>query len=128
MRVVFDTNILISSSLWYNSVAYKLLIKLIKEDTQIFTTVEILDEYAKILKRDFRYSDQETNYIISKLLSFLKIVKPIEKFYVVKEDPDDNKILECAYFSNSKFIITYDNHLLKLKEFKGIKIIKPEEF
>jgi len=128
MRVVFDTNILISSSLWYNSVAYKLLIKLIKEDTQIFTTVEILDEYAKILKRDFRYSDEETNYIISKLLSFLKIVKPIEKFYVVKEDPDDNKILECAYFSNSKFIITYDNHLLKLKEFKGIKIIKPEEF
>ena len=83
MRVVFDTNILISSSLWYNSVAYKLLIKLIKEDTQIFTTVEILDEYAKILKRDFRYSDEETNYIISKLLSFLKIVKPIEKFYVV---------------------------------------------
>ncbi|MBI5389261.1 hypothetical protein HZB01_02675 [Candidatus Woesearchaeota archaeon] len=46
---------------------------------------------------------------------------------VVKEDPDDDMIIACAVASKSQFIITYDKHLLKLKEHKGIKIIKPEE-
>jgi len=45
---------------------------------------------------------------------------------VIKEDPDDNKIIECAISSNSEFIITYDKHLLKVKEYKGIQIIRPE--
>ena len=128
MKLTFDTNILISSSLWYNSVAYKLLIRLIKEDAEIFTTLEILDEYVKILKRDFRYNDNEIKSVLNNLLSFLKIVKPLERFDIIKEDMGNNKILECAYFSNSNFILTYDKHLLKLKGFRNIKIITPEEF
>ena len=46
---------------------------------------------------------------------------------VVKEDPDDNKIIECAIESEAEYILSYDNHLLRLKEYLGIKIIKPEE-
>ena len=46
---------------------------------------------------------------------------------VVKEDPDDDIIIECALESNSKYVITYDTHLLNLKEYQGIRIIKPEE-
>jgi len=45
----------------------------------------------------------------------------------MKDDPDDNRVLECAIESSSDYIITYDGHLLKLKEYTGIKIIKPEE-
>jgi len=127
MKIVFDTNVLISSSLWYNSVAHKLLIILIKRDVEIFTTIEILNEYVKVLKRDFKFSEEETKDIINKVINFLRIVDPIEKLNIVKDDPEDNKILECAEFSNSDFILTYDNHLLKLKKFKDIKIITPDE-
>ena len=116
MRVVFDTNILISSTLWYNSSANKLLIKLIKEDAEIFTTIEILEEYTAVLKRDFKYNDEEIKYIIGKLLCFLKIIRPLEEINIIVEDPEDNKILECADFSNSEVILTYDKHLLKLKK------------
>ena len=45
---------------------------------------------------------------------------------IVKEDPDDNKIIECAVACGADFILTYDKHLLRLKEFRGIKIIMPE--
>src|SRR3989344_7072536 len=128
MRVVFDTNILISSSIWYESVAYKLLRKLIINNTEIFTSTEILDEYIKVLKRDFKYSDKEVEYILSKMFCVLKITKPVERFDIIKEDFSDNRVLECAYSSNSEFIITYDKHLLNLKEFKNIKIITPEDF
>ena len=50
------------------------------------------------------------------------------KLDLVKADPDDNKIIECAIDGNVDFLITKDRHLLDLKKYKGIKIIKPEEF
>lgn len=53
IKVVFDTNILISSTLWDGSVSQKLLFKLIEQDAVIFSSTGILEEYQRILKRDF---------------------------------------------------------------------------
>ena len=125
--VVFDTNVLLSSTLWDGSVAQKLLQKMILSDVDIFSSSEILEEYQKILRRDFDYTEEKINKIMIVLSAFLKIVEPKEKVDVVKDDPDDNKVIECALASGSEYILTYDNHLLKLNEFRGIKIIKPEE-
>ncbi|MFO8016677.1 MAG: putative toxin-antitoxin system toxin component, PIN family [Candidatus Woesearchaeota archaeon] len=47
---------------------------------------------------------------------------------VVQDDPSDNKFLETALNGKADYIITRDNHLLKIKEYKGIRIITPEEF
>lgn len=128
MKVVFDTNVMISATMWDNSIAHKLFIKLIKENAEIFTSIDILKEYKEVLIRDFKYDIKEAKYIIMKLLNVLKIIEPIANIDIIGEDPDDNKILECAISSDSKIILSYDHHLLKLKEFMDIKIIKPEEF
>ena len=125
MRVVFDTNALISSTLWDGSVAQRLLFKLFQTNAKVFSSVEILSEYQKVLKRDFDYSDEEIVHILQRILSIVILIKPTEKIDVVKEDPDDNKIIECALASSSEYIVTYDKHLLNLKEFKKIKIVKP---
>ena len=125
--VVFDTNVLLSSTLWDGSVAQKLLQKMILSDVDIFSSSEILEEYQKILRRDFDYTEEKINKIMIVISAFLKIVEPKEKVDAVKDDPDDNKVIECALASGSEYILTYDNHLLKLNEFRGIKIIKPEE-
>lgn len=127
MKIVFDTNVLISATLWDYSVSHKLLIKLIKKEIQIFSTLEILQEYKDAVMRDFHYSEDKVNEIIAKLSNFLNIVKPEIKFDIIKDDPDDNKILECAIASNSEYILSYDKHLLNLKGFQEIKIIKPED-
>ena len=128
LKVVFDTNVLISATLWDNSVAQKLLFQLIEKEVPIYSSLEILEEYQKVLKRDFGYSNQEIIEIVENVLQFVSLVIPQDKIKVVKEDPEDNKILECAIESSSNYIFTYDKHLLKLKEYKNIKIIKPEEF
>ena len=128
MRVVFDTNVLISATLWDGSVAQKLLFKLLQPSSRIFSSVEILSEYQKVLNRDFDYSGSEITYILEKILSFVTLIKPVAKVNVVKENPDGNKIIECALASSSEYVITYDKHLLNLKEFQGIKIATPEEF
>ena len=127
MVVTFDTNVLLSASLWDGSVAQKLLFDLIKQDVEIYTTTEILSEYQEVLKRDFDFSDEEVAEILKKLLAFVTLVNPTKRVKVVKEDPDDDIIIECALESHSKYVITYDKHLLNLKEYHGIQIIKPEE-
>ena len=126
-NVVFDTNVLISSTLWNNSVAQKFLFKCIKENIQIFSSQEIIEEYKEILARDFDYKEQEIVGILEKILQFIILVSPKNKIDVIKKDVDDNKIIECAVESKSEYIISYDKHLLKLKEFQGTKIVRPEE-
>ncbi len=127
MNVVFDTNVLLSSTLWDWSVSQKLLHKMIIADVSIFSSTEIIEEYQKVIRRDFEYSEDEINEIMTILLSFVKLINPKEKVNVVKDDPDDNKIIECAIASASDYLVTYDTHLLKLKEFRKMKIITPEE-
>ena len=56
------------------------------------------------------------------------IVKPKERISIVKDDPKDDIFIETAVAGNVDYIISQDNHLLKLKKFRGIKIITPEEF
>jgi len=126
MVVTFDTNALLSATLWDGSVAQKLLYDLIKQNVKIYSSLEILNEYQKVLKRDFDFSNEDVAEIMEKVLAFVTLVKPSMKVNVVVEDADDNIIIECALESNSKYIITYDPHLLRLKEYKGIQIIKPE--
>ena len=127
MKVTVDTNFLISATQWNYSVAHKLLKKFILSDAEIFTTQDILDETAEVLERDFGYNKEEVKNIIEKILLFVKLIEPKQKVEIIKDDPDDNKVIECAVESSSDYIVTYDGHLLKLKDYKGIKIMKPEE-
>lgn len=128
MKITVDTNFLISATQWDYSVAHRLLKRLIKEDIEIFSTKEILEEFLGILIRDFNYNSKEADEVLNKLLRFLKLVEPETKLNIIKEDSTDNKIIECAIESSSDYILTYDKHLLILKNFREIRIIKPEEF
>ena len=127
MNIVLDTNVLISATLWGNGSAQKTLSKLIEKKVTIFTSNALIAEYYKVVMRDFNYSEDKTTAIVENFLSIVKIVETKEILNIVKDDPDDNKVLECAVASSSTYIVTYDKHLLNLKEFRGIKIIKPEE-
>lgn len=127
MKIAIDTNFLVSATQWDYSVGHKLLQKLIRNNVGIFTTKEILDEFAEVLKRDFLYTEEEVQNLLEIVLQFLTLVTPNKKIDIVKEDLEDNKIIECAIESKSDFILSYDKHLLKLKEYQGIKIVRPEE-
>ena len=56
---------------------------LIENDSEIFTSEEILQEYCEVLKRDFEYDDQGVNQIKQKLLVFLTIIEPEEKIKIL---------------------------------------------
>ena len=66
-KIVFDTNVLISATLWDNSVAKKVLFKCLRENIQIFSSQEIIEEYKEILARDFDYEEQEIGEILERI-------------------------------------------------------------
>ncbi len=56
------------------------------------------------------------------------LVEPSTRIKIVKDDPEDDKFVETALEGDADFIVTQDKHLLKLKDYQGIKVITPEEF
>ncbi len=70
----------------------------------------------------------EMNRTVERITAIAAFVEPKEKLHVVIDDPTDDKFIECAKEGNADYIVSNDQHLLKIKEFEGIKIITPEEF
>ena len=126
MKITVDTNFLISATQWSYSVSHKLLRRLIEDNHEIFTTNETLSEFAEILDRDFKYEKEEIRDKVEKLIAVVKIVQVEDKINLIKRDPDDNVIIECALASLSDYVITYDKDLLDIEEYMGIKIVRPD--
>ena len=62
------------------------------------------------------------------ILASTSLVDPKQTLYVIDADPSDNRILECAVESRSDRIVSGDRHLLTLREYAGIRILRPSEF
>ncbi len=126
-RVVLDTNIYISSVFWLGK-PHQIVELAIDRKIQVFISTEILEELERVLKRDFLEDHAFIESQIALILEYAKIVRPVNTIQAVMEDPDDNKIIECALTAKADYIVTGDPHLLNLKEFNGTRIVKAAEF
>jgi len=128
VKVVLDTNVFISGIFWRGS-SNKVIMSWKEGKFTLVTSLEIISEIIKVLK-DFKIklSDDMIREWIDLIVRNSIIVEPKERINIVKDDPKDNIFIETAAAGNADYVISQDNHLLKLKEFKGIKIIAPEEF
>ena len=126
MKFVLDTNVLVSATLWEGS-AHKTLLLLVNKEARLYTSKAILQEYAGIIRRDFPELVSQLPKLMENVVAFSIITEPKIRLNAVSADPEDNKILECAVESRTEFILTYDKHLLNLKEYGGIKIFTPEK-
>ena len=57
-----------------------------------------------------------------------RTVKPAVQLDVIKEDPPDNRILECAVTAGADYIVTGDNDLLRLGRYDAIRILSLSDF
>ena len=133
MRITLDTNVLVSATFW-DGEASKIMELIEKKKVKCFLSKNILEEYNRVLHSGEIIEKTKKNHLsiksaIIKVIEISIIVDPKRKIKVVKDDPDDNKILECAVEVRADYIVTYDSkHLLKLKEFEGIRIVSPTQF
>ena len=128
MKIVLDTNVFISGIFWKGA-SNKVIVNWKEGKFTLVTSLETISEIIKVLK-DFkiRLSDDMIKEWVDLIVRNSIIVEPKEKIEAVKDDPKDNIFIETAVAGNVDYIVSQDNHLLKLKEFRGIKIITPEEF
>lgn len=128
LGVVLDTNILISATIRRGN-QFNLLMLGKLGQIKIITSPQILSEVEEVLKRaKFEFSAEHIAKALSEIKSITYLVYPNEKVNVVKEDPDDDAIIECALAGKADYIISGDGDLLNLKEYKGIKIRNYQDF
>jgi putative PIN family toxin of toxin-antitoxin system len=130
--VTLDTNVLISGTFWTGN-SFRILDAVDRKEITLILSEEILAEYRRIEKSsEIMDKIARKNLILSKTakraVQDATIVNPLLNFDVITDDPSDNKILECAVAGDVDYIISNDWHLLRLKEFRGIRIVTPEEF
>ena len=130
-KVVLDTNVLISSLLKPKSKARDIYRLVLRGEIELYTSVDLINELSRVLEYPkFGFEKLQKEVFLKNITRVATIlVNPGLKINVIKEDPPDNKFLECAVEAKVDYLISGDNkHLLPLKNFQGIKIISPSEF
>ena len=128
IRVVIDTNVFVSSFFGGNP---KKIIDLWKnEEIALCLSKDVLDEYIDVLQRVGLKDESEIEELLSFLAKGFNILFKTNtpKLKVVKDDPEDDKFIECAVVLKADVIITGDKALRKIGEYMGIKILTPREF
>ena len=135
MKAVFDTNIFISAFIIPGSQGEKAFLLARQRRFELYTSVPILTETANKLREKFNQSEEDIKEALKTISRAAEVLKPSIKLDVL-EDVPDNRILECAVEAKADVIVTGDRHLLKLKKFQGIPVVRlvdflrmfPEEF
>ncbi len=127
--VVIDTNILISFILFKKSVPRKAFEKAYNEFI-IVTSEECFKELKDVIFRpkfEKYISKNDAREFLKYFLKHSELIEINHKVTICR-DPKDNKFLELAESSNSKFLISGDNDLLVLEKFNDIQILNPSQF
>lgn len=127
MKIVLDTNVLISGIFW-NGTPFTILTHWINDRFKLLLTDEIFDEYSRIL---YRISKGKKDELVSKWLFLFaenSTFITVKKRFNLSPDPDDNKFIECAIAGKAKYIVSGDAHLLNLKTILNIDVITPSIF
>ena len=123
LKVVLDTNVLISAIL-FGGKPRQILQNAIRGEIRLCLSEPILEELSGVLRRSkFDYSPEMIQFILTELMGIADFVNPSETIDVVLEDPDDNRILECAVEAGANYIITGDFHLLKVGRYRNIEVV-----
>lgn len=128
MRVVIDTNIFVSS--FFGGNPRKIIDLWKNERINLCLSNAILDEYIDVLRRIGLEEEDELEELLSLFSRGFNILFTTKtpRMKIIKNDPDDDKFIECAVALKGHAIITGDREILTVKEYAGIRILTPQQF
>jgi putative PIN family toxin of toxin-antitoxin system len=130
IRVVLDTNTLVSAVGWKHSKPRIILEACLSGKYLLVESPALLKEFVAVVERPkFGFiPEEQKKELVARLINYCEIVEPKKKLNIIKSDPADNKVLECALEGKAQYIISGDNHLLRLKDFRGISIVTATDY
>jgi putative PIN family toxin of toxin-antitoxin system len=131
VRVVLDTNVVISALLWRGT-PYRLLEAIRQhESLTLYSSPVLLEELTDVitrpaLTRRLAAIGKSAREVLADYLEAIEFVEPIAVPRVVR-DPDDDHVLACALAATTELIVSGDPDLLDLAAYEGIPIVTPAE-
>jgi putative PIN family toxin of toxin-antitoxin system len=128
MRIVVDTNVLVSGIHW-GGIPAEIVKAWANGHVKVVCSAEIIREYSEVLHRmNQEMPLAKLDGMLSFLISQSEIVQPNHWFKIILEDSGDDKFIDCAFHGQADAIISGDKHLLQLDKFGPIQILSPFEF
>lgn len=127
MKVVFDTNVLVSALLWRGT-PYHCLLAVRAGLAELILSPPIMEEFRRVLCEKFAMTQAEAEENIAVVREFSMLIDIPGTLRVVMEDPDDDKFVETALVAGAPWLVSGDKHLLRLGEYRGIKVISARAF
>jgi len=125
-KVTIDTNVIISALIFGGN--SKIIVeKLLKREFIAFTSIQLVSELVETLLIKFNFTKEMILKLDALIASNFIVVYPTKRINVAR-DVDDNRVLEVAVTSKSRYIVTGDKDLLVIKRYKNIDIISPKVF
>jgi putative PIN family toxin of toxin-antitoxin system len=133
MRIVLDTNVVISGFLSRGGPPATLIDLWAEGRVTVVVSQPLLEEYIGVLARpkfDRTGPAEERLHLLEELIALdnTDLVFPKERVTVIEEDPADNLVLECAAAGRPDYIVSGDDHLLRLGKFGEIPVVTPRQF
>lgn len=131
MRVVADTNIVVSGLMWKGN-SRRILDAARAGEIQLLTTIVLLAELEDVLGRE-KFSARlasagvRASELVLGYAALASVIEPAEIEPVVLADPDDDAVIACAIAAQCQVIVSGDQHLLDLKHYQGIRIVTAAE-
>lgn len=132
MKIVIDTNVVVSGLLWGGPPNQ--LLKWARDGVlEAIGCEEIIEEIRRVLKykkfvKRISKLDTSPGQVIAYFMNLVRFVPSPDSIpNVIPEDPFDNIFLALAFENDAVLIVSGDKHLLSLKEYKGIQIVSPSE-
>lgn len=129
MRVVLDTNVLVSGLLIPKSIPARILLQFRDGGWRLVVSPAIIEEYGRVLRRrKFGFPLELVEAMLAEIESRALVVIPSRRFNAVPQDPQDNEFLDTAVEAKAGVLVSGDSHLLGLDSFMGIPILSPARF
>ncbi|MFQ5796610.1 MAG: putative toxin-antitoxin system toxin component, PIN family [Candidatus Bipolaricaulia bacterium] len=133
MKVVLDTNVLISGTILNHGPSYEILEAWRSGRFLLITSESLIQEaQEKLLEPRIRETYHLSRGMIQGVLTALRKhsrrVPGTLSLQVIVEDPDDDQVIIAAVEGSVDYIISGDPHLRDLGAYQGIKILPPAEF
>ena len=128
MRVVLDTNVLVSAALKQHSMP-GLAALVVERRGGLLKSLATEEQLFEVVARPYFTSliDPETQAWLRKLMGAAELVTITERITACR-DPTDDKFLELAANGRADLIVSGDGDLLALNPFRNIAIITPAAF
>ena len=127
MRLVPDTNVVVSGLFWKGPPSQLLRLALLGRAT-LWTTPALLDELTRVLRypklrKHLLKSGLTEDTALESFKAVAQIAHPAFRVGLSPRDPSDDAVLACAIASGADAIVSGDDHLLALEAFQGIPIL-----